>query len=159
MFNVRIYGLLINDKNEVLVSDELVHNKQVTKFPGGGLDFGEGTLDAIKREFIEELNLKVEVLSHFYTTDFFVQSAYKSNEQVLSIYYLVKNIEPIVGVDSSVIVYQFSEAEREHYQVTGIAEKFRFMPITEINEGTFALPIDRHVGLMLRHTNIDGKMK
>ena len=55
----------------VLVADELIHGRYITKFPGGGLEFGEGTLDAIKREMMEETGIEIEVLSHFYTTDFF----------------------------------------------------------------------------------------
>ena len=73
-FNIRVYGLLINDKNQILISDERRNDFSFTKFPGGGLEFGEGTIDCLKREFIEEMNLEIEVLSHFYTTDFFVSS-------------------------------------------------------------------------------------
>ena len=41
-FNIRVYGLLINDRNEILVSDEFRMGVFMTKFPGGGLKFGEG---------------------------------------------------------------------------------------------------------------------
>src|ERR1700685_1992338 len=88
-FNVRVYGLLIQE-GKVLVSDELIHNKYITKFPGGGLEFGEGTIDAIKREMMEETNTPVEVLEHFYTTDFFQVSAFNPHAQVISIYYTLK---------------------------------------------------------------------
>ena len=74
-FNVRVYGILIKD-GKVLVSDEYIKGNKITKFPGGGLEFGEGTIECIKREFIEEMQLPVEVISHFYTTDFFVSSAF-----------------------------------------------------------------------------------
>lgn len=70
-FNVRVYGLLINDDQEILISDEQEYGMQFTKFPGGGLEYGEGLTDGLKREFIEECNAEVDVLSHFYTTDFF----------------------------------------------------------------------------------------
>ena len=33
----------------------------VTKFPGGGMEFGEGTIDCIKRECMEEFGEEVEV--------------------------------------------------------------------------------------------------
>ena len=70
-FNLRVYGILINEKNEVLVSDEFIRGSYITKFPGGGLEFGEGTRDCLKREFMEEMELTVEVGEHLYTTDFF----------------------------------------------------------------------------------------
>src|SRR5471030_532993 len=93
-FNVRVYGLLINDNNEVLISDEQEYGMRFTKFPGGGLEFGEGTIEGLKREFIEECNAEIEVIGHFYTTDFFVKSAF-NNSQVVSVYYLVTNMDTL----------------------------------------------------------------
>jgi 8-oxo-dGTP diphosphatase len=93
-FNVRVYGLLINDSNEVLISDEQEYGMQFTKFPGGGLEYGEGLTDGLKREFVEECNVEVEIISHFYTTDFFVKSAF-NDSQIISVYYLVKNTTPL----------------------------------------------------------------
>ena len=61
MFNVRVYGLLINENKQVLVSDEYIRGDYITKFPGGGLEFGEGTRDCLKREFMEEMTLDVRV--------------------------------------------------------------------------------------------------
>src|ERR1700744_4232671 len=93
-FNVRVYGLLINADNEILISDEQEYGMQFTKFPGGGLEYGEGLVEGLKREFIEECNADIEVISHFYTTDFFVKSAF-NDSQIISVYYLVKNVEPL----------------------------------------------------------------
>src|SRR6202012_5021571 len=95
LFNVRVYGLLINDRNELLITDEQEYGMRFTKFPGGGLEFGEGLVNGLKREFIEECNAEIEVIEHFYTTDFFVKSAF-NNSQVISVYYLVKNISPLI---------------------------------------------------------------
>ena len=50
IFNIRVYALLINEKNEVLITDEFRFGKEVTKFPGGGLHWGEGTIDCLQRE-------------------------------------------------------------------------------------------------------------
>src|SRR6201996_9542253 len=93
-FNVRVYGLLINSSNEILISDEQEYGMRFTKFPGGGLEQGEGLIDGLKREFVEECNAEVEILSHFYTTDFYVKSAF-NDSQIISVYYLVKNIAPL----------------------------------------------------------------
>ena len=95
MFNLRVYGILINEKEQVLVSDELIRGSYITKFPGGGLEFGEGTRDCLQREFMEEMNLKVEIGNHIYTTDYFQASAFNTAKQILSIYYFVKAAEPL----------------------------------------------------------------
>jgi 8-oxo-dGTP diphosphatase len=93
-FNVRVYGLLVNANNEVLLSDEFECGQHFTKFPGGGLELGEGLIDALKREFREECNAEIEVGDHFYTTDFYEKSSFNES-QVISIYYLVKEVHPL----------------------------------------------------------------
>src|SRR5438105_10392546 len=95
MINLRVYGILFGENKKVLVSDEYIRGGYYTKFPGGGLEFGEGTRDCLKREFMEEMGLNVEVTDHIYTTDFFQLSAFNPSHQIISIYYLVKALEPI----------------------------------------------------------------
>ncbi len=85
-FNVRVYALLEHN-GKVLVLHEPFQGELIYKFPGGGLEFGEGTKECIKREIKEELNLKVEVKEHYYTQDFFKLNAFDPTEQVLLIYY------------------------------------------------------------------------
>src|SRR4029079_7047858 len=94
-FNIRVYGVLINEKKQVLVSDEYIRGSYYTKFPGGGLELGEGTRDCLKREFKEEMDLEVEVGEHLYTTDFYQVSAFNPDHQIISIYYYVKALEEI----------------------------------------------------------------
>ncbi len=65
-FNLRVYGLLVNDLGQVLISDEYRNDYAFTKFPGGGMEFGEGFKQTLKREFQEELNIDVEVGDLFY---------------------------------------------------------------------------------------------
>jgi ADP-ribose pyrophosphatase YjhB (NUDIX family) len=89
MFNLRVYGVLLGPNKEVLVSDELIRGGYYTKFPGGGLEFGEGTRDCLKREFKEEMDLDIAVGDHLYTTDFFQMSAFNPDHQIISIYYWV----------------------------------------------------------------------
>ena len=95
MFNIRVYGILQNEKGDVLVSDEFIRGNQYTKFPGGGLEFGEGTRDCLRREFLEEMQLNVLVTDHIYTTDFFQMSAFNPEHQIISIYYRVEALEDI----------------------------------------------------------------
>jgi 8-oxo-dGTP diphosphatase len=94
-FNVRVYGLLFDADQRILTTIENIKGKTYRKFPGGGLEWGEGTRDCLKREFLEELNLPIEVEEHLYTTDFFVESAFSFSDQVISIYYKVKALQEI----------------------------------------------------------------
>ena len=86
-FNVRVYGLLVNEHDQILVADELIRGKYTTKFPGGGLELGEGLIDGLIREFQEECGVQVAVEDHYYTTDFFVPSDFDDESQVISVYY------------------------------------------------------------------------
>lgn len=108
-FNVRVYGILIHPENKVLLSFEHYKQHVFTKFPGGGLEYGEGTLEALKREFLEELGIEPFNIRHFYTTDFFQQSAF-NDSQVISIYYLVDipDFDAIPQMSDTGTVYFYS---------------------------------------------------
>ncbi len=144
MFNLRVYGILINGNREVLVSDELIRGNRYTKFPGGGLEFGEGTRDCLKREFMEEMNLNVQVTDHLYTTDFFQMSAFNPEHQIISIYYYVEALEPIT-VPIRTQLFDFDEAQMEVYRKTGETETFRFIPWDQFSGASVDLPIDKVV--------------
>ena len=49
-FNIRVYGLLV-EAGRILVTDEFRLGIFMTKFPGGKLNFKEGTIDCLRREF------------------------------------------------------------------------------------------------------------
>jgi len=91
-FTIRVYGLLINDKKQILICDEIFQGKLLTKFPGGGLEYGESTIDCLKRECFEEMAQEVEVLDHLYTSDFFQKSIFYKNLQLFCVYYFIKAI-------------------------------------------------------------------
>lgn len=149
MFNLRVYGLLINNENQVLVADEYIRGGYYTKFPGGGLEFGEGTRDCLKREFKEEMNLEVEVGEHIYTTDFFQMSAFNPEHQIISIYYFVKALEPIrCAIRTS--IFDFDVEQMEVYSRTGEIETFRFIDWDNFTPDVVTLPIDKVVVGMLK---------
>lgn len=148
MFNVRVYGILINDHNQVLVSDEYIYGKYYTKFPGGGLEIGEGTRDCLAREFEEELNLKIEVTHHIYTTDFYQQSAFNPADQIISIYYYVKALESVV-INLSAKPFDFSPEKLAIYEKTQKIETFRFVDLTEFTTVNVSFPIDKLVAEMI----------
>ena len=149
MFNIRVYGILINEDNQVLVSDEFIRGNYYTKFPGGGLEFGEGTRACLEREFMEEMALKVKVEEHLYTTDFFQMSAFNPEHQIVSIYYRVKALEDIKA-PIRLIPFDYDEEQLAVYHTTGETETFRFIPIEEFDSGSVHLPIDKVVAELVK---------
>ena len=147
LFNVRVYGILKDSKNRVLVSDEFIRGNYFTKFPGGGLELGEGTRDCLKREFKEETNLDVTIGEHIYTTDFFQISAFNNKDQILSIYYFVHADEPI---DLITHTTAFNFQPHQIANPNGESEVFRWIEWNDLNEETVSLPIDKVVVKMLK---------
>lgn len=139
-FNVRVYGVLINEADEVLISDEQEYGIRFTKFPGGGLEYGEGLIDGLKREFVEECNVEIEVLEHLYTTDFFVKSAF-NDSQIISVYYKVRNISPLNLIIKTKIFDFDGEGD--------VLQAFRWVKLNELNADEFTFPIDKHVARSL----------
>lgn len=140
-FNVRVYGLLINEHSEVLLSDEQEYGHRFIKFPGGGLEYGEGLIDGLKREFMEECYAEVEVISHFYTTDFFVKSAF-NDSQVISVYYIVKNISAL-NLSFKTMPYDFDEPG-------DVQQAFRWKKISDLSEDDVTFPTDKQVVKLLK---------
>ncbi len=130
-FTVRVYGLLIQE-NRLLVSDEFIKGKHITKLPGGGLELGEGALDCVIREFKEELNLTVSEASHFYTTDFFIPSAFDNDSQVIIIYFKVKITEG-----------ENFKAEKVDISHEPEILRFRWISLQELSPEDLTLPSDK----------------
>lgn len=148
MFNIRVYGILVNDQKQVLVSDEYIRGNYYTKFCGGGLEQGEGTIDCLKREFMEEMNLKIEVTGHLYTTDFYQESAFNPGQQIISIYYYVKALEEI-KVPLRTKQFDFDESQLKDYAEKGETETFRFIEWKDFSAAAVTLPIDKIVAEMV----------
>ncbi len=142
LFNVRVYGILKDSNNHVLVSDELIRGEYFTKFPGGGLEFGEGTRDCLKREFKEETNLDVTIGEHIYTTDYFQMSAFNKEHQIISIYYWVHVEEPI-QLETKTKLFDFLPHQLADTQ--GEYEVFRWIEWNDLTAETVSLPIDKIV--------------
>jgi 8-oxo-dGTP diphosphatase len=151
MFNIRVYGILLNEKQQVLVSDEFIRGAYITKFPGGGLEFGEGTRECLAREFMEEMHLKVKITDHIYTTDFYQQSAFNAAHQIISIYYFVEALEPITAPLRSK-AFDFDAQQLKMYEETGETETFRFINWDDFSEESVSLPIDKIVANMIKQS-------
>ena len=122
--NIRVYATAVKDR-KVLVLHEEYAGEQLMKLPGGGLEFGEGVLDCLHREFEEELNVKINILGHLYTQEEFVVSRFRDNEQLLTVYYLVEIID-----------------ENEFLIMDPCIEKIEWIPI-DTDENPFILPVDK----------------
>ena len=124
--NIRVYAIYLNENNELMALDEGYAGEKLVKLPGGGLEFGEGTLECLHREFAEELNLKIEIVDHFYTQEDFLVSKFRKNEQLLTIYYQVNilNLDELEILDESI-------------------EKVKWISLQE--ENPLQLPIDKIV--------------
>lgn len=136
-FIIRVYGLLINNSAQILLSDEYCHDQRMTKFPGGGLQFGEGPEDCLKREALEELGQNVEITGHFYTTGFYQKALFFENKQLLSIYYTINLLgQPIFRISSK--PFDFDEK-------SNTSQSFRWEYLKNMNDESLTFPIDRHV--------------
>jgi len=150
IFNIRVYGVLKDDYDRVLVSDEIISKKFYTKFPGGGLEFGEGTRDCLQREFKEETGLDVTIGEHIYTTDFYQSSAFHINQQIISIYYWV-HCEHVSHLPTTEKSNQFSAQQLAEMKD---CEVFRWISLTELSADDVSLPIDKIVvETILNHFN------
>ena len=142
-FNIRVYGLLINDHNEVLISDEQSGERTFTKFPGGGVEIGEGLIDALKREFMEECNAEIEVISHLYTTDFYEQSSF-NDSQIISIYYLVRPVKPL-QLNYKTKAYDFD---------TDTLQAFRWQSLEQLSTDDVTFKTDKTaIDILLKQKN------
>ncbi len=141
-FNIRVYGLFFNDQNEVLVSDEYQLDTLMTKFPGGGLEFGEGTVACLQREMREECQQEIINIEHFYTTDFFQQALYFDDHQLISIYYKAELAQP-VNFKISHQAFDFNEHKNGN-------QSFRWVPANQISPDLFTFPIDKHVAQIIQ---------
>jgi len=140
---IRVYAIIINNQQEVLVSDEFQLDTKMTKFPGGGLEIGEGPEDCIKREIFEECNgQELENLKHFYTTGFYQKALFYENHQLISIYYQ-SNLKLPLKFKISDRPFAFDKMENGN-------QSFRWIKIKDLKEDDFTFPIDKFVCSKLR---------
>ncbi len=144
-FVIRVYGILINQKREVLLSDENRFGMRMTKFPGGGLKFGEGPEDCLYREAMEEFGQPAEIIEHFYTTGFFQKAMFFENHQLISIYYRIK----IPGE----IKFNVSEKPFDFPEETDGAQSFRWQQIQTLRKNDLSFPVDKFVAKILTEQN------
>lgn len=142
-FLLRVYALLFTTHNHIVLSREIYQGQELVKFPGGGVEYGEGLREALSREIREELAFETDPLAwkHFYTTDFFQPSAFHERRQVISVYYRWPEL----------LDHQWwANRLKEMTSIPNRKEEFFLLCSTELTPEVLSLPIDRHVALLLR---------
>ncbi|MDX9749586.1 MAG: NUDIX domain-containing protein [Flavobacteriales bacterium] len=140
-FTIRAYGLLLHE-GAVLVSDEHVQGRAITKFPGGALEYGEGLRDCLVREVREEVGVEALDVRHFHTTEVFQRSAFHTDPvQVVAVYFTFRTARPEA---IPVVRAPFGGGP-------GADQVFRWLPLAGTPEDAFSLPLDRAVWRLLRH--------
>jgi mutator protein MutT len=133
-FNLRVYALIIDESNRILVSDECRFGHFFTKFPGGGIEAKEGITDALKRELQEELAAEMLDSSFFYVNDFHQVSTFDKEHSLVVFYYKVTIASPQqFGIHSYTIPFQEE------------TEKQRWVSLYELQKNDLTFPIDQLV--------------
>lgn len=131
---VRVYALII-EGNRILLSDEFWYDTPMTKFPGGGLEPGEGIVDCLKREILEELGVEPVQMEHLFTCDSLITSDFIASTQVIPIYYKVK-LPAHAKLQTSEFRYDFKKLENG-------AISHRWIDLDLLNESELTFSGDR----------------
>lgn len=131
---VRVYGFLMNAEGEILISDEFHHGMRMRKFPGGGLQLGEGTAEALRRELIEEMELDFFPSRLVHTTSTFIRSVFNPEHQVMGVYYYVP-------IPDSILLSRF-KSEPTHASNNGDVF-FSWSRIEALSADDFTFPMDQ----------------
>lgn len=138
--NVRVYACIITD-NFVLGLFEKFEGKVLLKFPGGGLEYGEGIVDCLHRELEEELHIKIEVIKHFYTQENLIISHLRENEQLLNVYYLVRmiNEENFLITEESIQRAEWISLESMANPFSLLGDQIAFEKLKELSKMRFIM--------------------
>ncbi len=89
---------------------------------------------------MEECSAEIEVISHFYTTDFYIKSAF-NDSQVIGVYYLVKN--------TSSLDLAFKTEPFDFDEQGDVLQSFRWVNLADLRPDDVTFPADRHVVKLL----------
>ncbi len=87
-FRPAVYGVLFNANMEVLLCLNK-HRSNFWNFPGGGIEPGESPMDALIREFREEVGLEVQPVMLIWATKGRHHNWFRPGQQLLGTYYIV----------------------------------------------------------------------
>jgi ADP-ribose pyrophosphatase YjhB (NUDIX family) len=153
-FNIRVYMLLLDETgSNVLLSDEILTGEDFTKFPGGGVEYGEGILDCLHREAQEELGQDIEVVRQLYTTETFQNSLFKPDDQIVCVYYHCRL--PVNKDGRRLPSFQVSERKYDFADRQEREQRFRWKPIGHLKTDDLSLPLDQQVVPILKNLIAD----
>ncbi len=138
---VRVYAIIIHQER-ILLSDEFWYDTPMTKFPGGGLEPGEGISDCLKREIFEELGVMIVKMDHLYTSDSLIVSDFIPSTQVIPVYYEVK-LKDYDQLKVSDYRYDFKPLENG-------AISLRWMEIELLDESELTFSGDKEAFVILK---------
>ena len=83
---VRVAGILIED-DKILLIEHLKKDRRYWLVPGGGVDWGESTAEALIREYKEETNLDISVEKFLFLSETIAPDKQK---HVINLYFQIK---------------------------------------------------------------------
>lgn len=137
-FNIRVYGIWVQN-DRVMLCHEKSGDFEFNKFPGGGLELGEGIYDCLQREFEEELGIIPEIQGVFYINKGLMISAFNSSEQLISIYLKVQCEE----------VPSLQEIQETKWNQPYTVQPFWY-PLQSLTPKMFYFPLDKEVCQLLK---------
>lgn len=134
-YNLRVYGLLI-EEGKVLITDELRSGAPMTKFPGGGVEAGEGLEEALIREWQEETYTKIRVGKLLYINPFYHKSGFFVSLPLLSVYYQVHLEEPLACPINTQKYFPPKDTP-------GDWQQFRWVSLEQLQPDEFTFVVDK----------------
>jgi 8-oxo-dGTP diphosphatase len=115
---VRVCGLLVQDNKLLLARHTAAFGEGVFWMPpGGGLSYGEKVKDGLKREFLEETGLEVEVGRFLYLNEFL-----RPPLHALELFFEVKLVQGTLSLGS----------DPEHEAHEQLLKEVKFLSIRDI---------------------------
>lgn len=141
-FNIRVYQLIMNKRNQVLISDEMFLKQKLIKYPGGGLEFGEGVMDCFQREAMEELGQSLLNTELFHVTEPFIPTKFFAHKQLIAIYYTAELSAP-EALKVSTVPFDFVGDEDG-------TQSFRWVDLIDLPNENFTFETDVLVAQKLK---------
>lgn len=100
--------IILRHKDEVLM---LKYKDGANSFPGGGLEWGESIMEALKRELKEELNYSLNEKPEFFSIYNFISPDKKRHSVVLHYIYFLKERPafPSLSLDGAKVLWLTKE--------------------------------------------------